>query len=219
MAVLKRTGMDNPVIWSFVLDDMISNFSGSLVPGACSLKVESNYRIDGFSSFNIAGTFGAGAEARYYSGKVKEGAGSLFFPYVLQGVEDTTGFTTGIAISSLEDEIPADAYCKLTLTDSAGNVSIYERTSMGKGLVWTFVLDSQMSNFAGTLLPGPCQLKVESNFAIDGFLFINVAGTLGYGSLATIQEGVTGDINADDKIGLEEAIHALKVVSGVSVSK
>lgn len=68
----------------------------------------------------------------------------MFFPYVLQGLAETDGWSTGIAISARGDAMPDDAWVKLTLKDRAGNLATYTRSSMGSGLVWSFVLDSQM---------------------------------------------------------------------------
>ncbi len=107
----------------------------------------------------------------------------MFFPYVLQGLQDTDGWSTGVAISS-RDEMPDDAWVKLELRDRAGNIATYERTSMGSGLVWSFVLDSQIENFTGTLVPGASSLRAISNYSMDGYQFLNVAGTFGAGSNA-----------------------------------
>ncbi|RLC11507.1 MAG: hypothetical protein DRI57_18830, partial [Deltaproteobacteria bacterium] len=107
----------------------------------------------------------------------------MFFPYVLQGLQDTDGWSTGVAISARE-EMPDDAWVKLELRDRAGKTATYERTSMGSGLVWSFVLDSQIENFTGDLVPGASSLRVISNYSMDGYQFLNVAGTFGAGSNA-----------------------------------
>jgi hypothetical protein len=68
-ATYVKTDMGNKLVWAFVLDQIIGNFTGgaNLVPGAVSLKIESNYRMDGYS-FMMAemdgSYFGAGAMAR-----------------------------------------------------------------------------------------------------------------------------------------------------------
>lgn len=108
----------------------------------------------------------------------------MFFPYVLQGLLESDGWSTGIAISSRDDEMPDEAWVELTLKDRAGNSATYKRDSLGKGLVWSFVLDSQMENFTGTLVPGATSLTVKSNYSMDGYQFLNVAGTFGAGSNA-----------------------------------
>ncbi len=108
----------------------------------------------------------------------------MFFPYVLQGLLETDGWSTGIAVSARVDEMPADAWVELILKDRAGNIAKYKRESLGSGLVWSFVLDSQMENFTGTLVPGATSLTVNSNYSMDGYQFLNVAGTFGAGSNA-----------------------------------
>jgi hypothetical protein len=68
-ATYVKTDMGNKLVWAFVLDQIIGNFTGAanLVPGAVSLKIDSNYRMDGYS-FMMAemdgSYFGAGAMAR-----------------------------------------------------------------------------------------------------------------------------------------------------------
>jgi hypothetical protein len=107
----------------------------------------------------------------------------MFFPYVLQGLNESSGWSTGIAISA-RDEMPADAWVELKLKDRAGNIATYKRESMGQGLVWAFVLDDVMDNFAGTLVSGATSLTVTSNYSMDGYQFLNVAGQFGAGSNA-----------------------------------
>lgn len=108
----------------------------------------------------------------------------MFFPYVLQGIQESYGWATGIAISAREDEMPDEAWIKLELRDQGGNIATYERTSLGKGLVWSFVLDDIMDNFTGSLVEGATSLRVISNYSMDGYQFLNVAGTFGAGSNA-----------------------------------
>jgi hypothetical protein len=108
----------------------------------------------------------------------------MFFPYVLQGIQDTYGWATGIAISSRADAMPDDAWVELKLRDQAGNIATYKRENMGKGLVWAFVLDDQMSNFTGSLVGGATSLTVKSNYSMDGYQFLNVEGMFGAGSNA-----------------------------------
>lgn len=108
----------------------------------------------------------------------------MFFPYVLQGIQDTYGWATGVAISAREDEMPDNAWVELKLRDQAGNIATYKRENMGRGLVWAFVLDDEMSNFTGSLVGGATSLTVTSNYSMDGYQFLNVAGTFGAGSNA-----------------------------------
>lgn len=108
----------------------------------------------------------------------------MFFPYVLQGIQESDGWATGVAITCTQDEMPEDAWVELELRDRAGNKATYRRENLGAGLVWSFVLDDIMDNFEGTLVPGATALKVNSNYAMDGYQFLNVAGTFGAGSNA-----------------------------------
>jgi hypothetical protein len=70
-ATYTKTG--NSYVWAFVLDQIIDGFTGAanLVPGAVSLKIESNYRMDAYSFMmaDMDGSyFGAGAMARGCTG-------------------------------------------------------------------------------------------------------------------------------------------------------
>jgi hypothetical protein len=116
--------------------------------------------------------------------EVSSDSGCLFFPYVLQGLESTSGWVTGIAVSSRGTKLPADAYCLLTLQDSEGAVATYKKTDMGSKLVWAFVLDREMKNFNKTLAAGAVSLKVESNYRIDGYAFMNANMAFGAGEMA-----------------------------------
>jgi hypothetical protein len=69
IATYKNTAMGNKLVWAFVLDQIIDNFTNAskLVPGAVSLEIKSNYRMDGYSFMmaDMDGSyFGAGAMAR-----------------------------------------------------------------------------------------------------------------------------------------------------------
>ncbi|MDM8522744.1 hypothetical protein QUF80_05165 [Desulfococcaceae bacterium HSG8] len=57
-----RAGVTNS-IWTFMIDDMMPNFSSAFANGAMSLQVKSNYSLDGYS-FLTDGTFGAGTLSR-----------------------------------------------------------------------------------------------------------------------------------------------------------
>jgi hypothetical protein len=109
--------------------------------------------------------------------------GCMFFPYVLQGLQEDSGWVSGVAISALADTLPTDAWCKLTLKDQKGNVATWTNTNMGNGLVWSFVLDSIMDNFGKTLEPGATSLKVESNYRMDGYTFMNANFGFGTGAM------------------------------------
>ncbi|QTA84502.1 hypothetical protein [Desulfonema magnum] len=67
IATYKKTDMGNSLVWAFVLDQIMDKFDKTLEPGVVSLKIESNYRMDGFSFMlgDMNGSyFGAGALAR-----------------------------------------------------------------------------------------------------------------------------------------------------------
>jgi hypothetical protein len=115
--------------------------------------------------------------------EISSDSGCLFFPYVLQGLESTSGWVTGVAISARGTKLPADAYCLLTAQDSEGTVSTYKKTFTGNTLVWAFVMDREIKNFNKTLAPGAISLKVESNYRIDGYGFMNANMTFGAGEM------------------------------------
>jgi hypothetical protein len=108
----------------------------------------------------------------------------MFFPYVIQGMENTNGWSTGIAVSARNTTMPDDAWVQLELRDTQGTVSTYKREWGGSGLVWAFVVDNQLTNFDKTLVAGPSALKVTSNFSMDGYQFMNANQTFGAGSNA-----------------------------------
>jgi len=110
--------------------------------------------------------------------------GCLFFPYLVQGTEDSDGWVAGVGISAMGDTLPGDAWVELTLKDTAGNVATWRNADMGNQLVWAFVLDRIMDNFDGTLVPGVVSLQVDSNYALDGYGFLmNQTWQLGAGQL------------------------------------
>jgi len=110
-------------------------------------------------------------------------SGCFFFPYVLQGLQESQGWVSGIAVSATGDSLPAGAYCKLTLKDQTGNIATWTKSDMGNRLVWAFVLDNIMPEFKKTMEPGACSLKVESNYPIDGYTFMNANMQFGTGTM------------------------------------
>jgi len=59
------------LVWAFVLDSILPKFEGGpLKPGACSLMVETNYPIDGYTFMNANMQFGAGTLPRGCYGKI-----------------------------------------------------------------------------------------------------------------------------------------------------
>jgi hypothetical protein len=86
--------------------------------------------------------------------------------------------------------MPDDAWVELELRDQAGNVVTYKRENLGQGLVWSFVLDDIMERFTGgNLTAGATALKATSNYSMDGYQFLNVAGMFGAGSNAIVLKG------------------------------
>jgi hypothetical protein len=108
------------------------------------------------------------------------GAGNcMFFPYVLQGLQDMN-WSSGIAVTARGD-LPADAFCELTLKDASGNKATYKNTNVSE--IWTFVLDSIMSEFTGsTLIDGASSLEIRSNYSMDGYSYLD-GGNFGAGVL------------------------------------
>jgi hypothetical protein len=116
------------------------------------------------------------------SGVDDSGQYCMYFPYVVEGIELSSGWAAGIAVTSRAETMPADAYCELTLTDMAGNVATYKKTGVQK--IWTFMVDSELANFTGsTLVPGAASLTVQSNYSMDGYSFLT-DGNFGAGTLA-----------------------------------
>jgi len=116
------------------------------------------------------------------SGVDPTGQYCMYFPYVVEGIELSSGWAAGIAITSRAETMPTDAYCELTLTDMAGNVATYTKTGVQK--IWTFMVDSELANFTGsTLVPGAASLTVQSNYSMDGYSFLT-DGNFGAGTLA-----------------------------------
>jgi len=106
----------------------------------------------------------------------------MFFPYAIQNLSP---WGTGIAVTARNDVLPAGAYCKLTVADSAGNTASYTNSKVTR--IWPFMLDSDMmSKFTMTkgasILSGPVSLKVDTNYPIHGYSFLT-DGTFGAGTL------------------------------------
>ncbi len=63
------------LVWAFVLDTILPKFDNpNLKPGACSLMVETNYPIDGYTFMNANMQFGAGTLPRGCYGKIAPGS-------------------------------------------------------------------------------------------------------------------------------------------------
>ncbi len=56
-------------VWSFVLDNILNEFDKPVEGGFASLRVISNYSMDGYQFLNAGGTFGAGSNARGCDGE------------------------------------------------------------------------------------------------------------------------------------------------------
>ncbi|MCP4349430.1 MAG: hypothetical protein GY795_28450 [Desulfobacterales bacterium] len=94
--------------------------------------------------------------------------GCMFIPYVLYNFE---GWGTGVAVTARQT-LPENAWCQVTLTDAEGNSASYKNTAVKN--IWAFVLNNELANFTGdTLLPsGAASLRIESNYSIDGYSFL-----------------------------------------------
>jgi hypothetical protein len=111
-------------------------------------------------------------------------SGCFFFPYVLQGLQESQSWVSGVAISALVTKLPADAWCKLTLQDQLGNIATYTKRDLGNKLVWSFVLDDIMDMFDNkNMEPGATSLMVESNYRMDGYTFMNANFGFGTGAM------------------------------------
>lgn len=125
---------------------------------------------------------------------VISGTGGIFFPYVFQGLDN---WSSGIAVSALDrEQLPEDAYCELTIKDQEGNIATWTKTDMGNKLVWAFVLDQIMSNFAMTqgtaLVPGAASLEIRSNYRMDGYSFMMADMSGSYFGAGTLARGIGG---------------------------
>lgn len=111
----------------------------------------------------------------------EEGAGMMFFPYVVSGL---AGWQTGIVTTNLESNnvSAADMEATYTLTDSAGATFTYTKTDFDS-VVWATFLDDILDDFdGGTPEPGAAWLRVETNFNVDGYSFLT-DGNFGAGTL------------------------------------
>jgi hypothetical protein len=107
----------------------------------------------------------------------------MYFPYMVQGIELSAGWASGLAITS-RNTLPDDARLTFTMTDSAGNVATYINNDVNK--IWTSMVENIMPNFTGaTLVPGAVSLKVSSNYSMDGYSFL----TNGTGMVGTLARG------------------------------
>lgn len=103
----------------------------------------------------------------------------MYFPYVLT---QSTPWGTGIAITNMDSNPTiSEMVCTFTLTDSTGTSFTYIKSDFNS-TVWTFMLDSIVSEFDGTPAPGPAWLGVVTNFPVDGYEFLS-DGNFGAGTL------------------------------------
>jgi len=109
---------------------------------------------------------------------------SIYFPYVFTAVP---GWGTGIVITNMDTVSTsiADMEATFTLTDSMGDKFTYKKTDFESegNAVYSFMLDGIIDRFTGgTPKAGNGWLKVETNFMVDGYEFVNNdnfgAGTL-----------------------------------------
>lgn len=112
--------------------------------------------------------------------------GCVFFPYLVQNVQKTTGWASGVALTA-RTALPKDAYYEFTLIDAAGHTATYKETADVK-YVWAQMLDTIMPKFPAGIVAGPVSLQVKTNFSMDGFSFLT-DGNFGAGTLARGCEG------------------------------
>jgi hypothetical protein len=108
-------------------------------------------------------------------------AGCVFFPYLVQNVQGTSGWAAGVALTA-RGTLPAGAYYEFTLKDQAGHTAVYKETTDVKA-VWAQMLDNIMPKFPAGIMPGAVSLQVKTNFPIDGYSFLT-DGNFGAGTLA-----------------------------------
>lgn len=113
-------------------------------------------------------------------GSEPAGERCMYFPYVLQGIQDM-GWGSGIAVTAT-DSMPDNPFCKLTLKDAMGNTATYTKTSVNP--IWTFMVDGELANFTGgsSLTPGATSLEIITNYSADGYSFLD-GGNFGAGVL------------------------------------
>jgi len=73
-ATWQNNDLGKGLVWAFVLDTILPKFSKALKPGACSLLVETNYPIDGYTFMNANMQFGAGTLPRGCYGAIAPGS-------------------------------------------------------------------------------------------------------------------------------------------------
>jgi hypothetical protein len=111
----------------------------------------------------------------------------MYFPYVLQA---SAPWATGIAVSNLtmDDSTPvavADMEVVFTLIDSTGAVFTGTKNDFTTA-VYATTVDNLVTAFGWTPAAGPCILKLQCNFASDGYSFVT-DGNFGGSTLPRLQ--------------------------------
>jgi len=105
------------------------------------------------------------------------------FPYVVTGIEEASGWSTGIAVANLDTNVTAPVLT-FKLTDSTGAIFTAERSFTEKVGAW--MLDTALANWtwvpATAPAPGAAMLQVSGNFNLDGYEFMT-DGSFGAGTL------------------------------------
>lgn len=105
------------------------------------------------------------------------------FPYVVTQIDDTSGWSTGIALTNLSTDVTTPTIT-VKLIDSTG--AVFTTTQSFAKKTDAFMLDSVLTDWtwspASMPAPGAAQMQVRGNFKIDGYQFMT-DGTFGAGTL------------------------------------
>lgn len=105
------------------------------------------------------------------------------FPYVVTQINETSGWSTGIAIANLDEGVTAPTLT-FKLTDSKG--AVFTATKGFTDKVGAWMLDDILTNWTwspSTMpVPGAAMLQVSGNFNLDGYEFMS-DGNFGAGTL------------------------------------
>lgn len=105
--------------------------------------------------------------------------GCIYFPYV---VSQMAPWASGIALTNLSDIPAEDMEATFYLTDAKGDTYEYTKSDFTT-TNWSNVLDNMLGEFDGDPMKGQAWLRVETNFAVDGYTFMT-DGSFGGSTLA-----------------------------------
>jgi len=133
-----------------------SALTSDLSPGPCFMDVSCDFNGGGFGMLGFDG-MGAGV--------VATSAHTTFtFPYITSGLEDISGWSTGIAIYNNNNR--QEGTVILEMYDAEGKMAAYQRMFQFEREYWAFVLDDYiLTDFLGmdTISPGPGFMSVSSD--------------------------------------------------------